>query len=102
MIVFIFKSIYDLIGITENKPAVSRPETEHFNKSEDNASHDSAPEKTGGDALPTEDPAFRTDQIFQKMDIDKNGVISEFEFIMGCLQDKFLYQLLTADYSDNF
>ncbi len=47
-----------------------------------------------------ESPLTRTEQIFQKMDLDKNGVISEYEFITGCLQDKFLYQMLTADYSD--
>jgi Ca2+-binding EF-hand superfamily protein len=49
-----------------------------------------------------ESPKARTEQIFQKMDLDKNGVISESEFINGCLQDKFLYQMLTADYSENF
>lgn len=49
-----------------------------------------------------ENPAVRTEQIFQKMDLDKNGVISETEFINGCLEDKFLYQMLTADYSENF
>ena len=48
-----------------------------------------------------ETPKNRTDQIFEKMDTDKNGVITESEFINGCLQDKFLYQMLTADYSDN-
>lgn len=48
-----------------------------------------------------ESPLTRTEQIFQKMDLDKNGVISEYEFINGCLQDKFLYQMLTADYSEN-
>jgi hypothetical protein len=48
-----------------------------------------------------ESPLTRTEQIFQKMDLDKNGVISEYEFINGCLHDKFLYQMLTADYSEN-
>lgn len=52
--------------------------------------------------MPAESPLIRTEQIFQKMDLDKNGVISEHEFINGCLQDKFLYQMLTADYSDSF
>jgi hypothetical protein len=35
------------------------------------------------------------------MDTDKNGVISEQEFIKGCLEDKFIFQLLTADYSES-
>ena len=47
-------------------------------------------------------PASEWQQIFLKMDLDKNGVISEYEFINGCLQDKFLYQMLTADYSESF
>jgi len=38
----------------------------------------------------------RTEQIFEKMDVDLNGVITEQEFITGCLQDKPLYQMLTA------
>ena len=46
-------------------------------------------------------PSIRTEQIFEKMDLDKNGVITESEFINGCLKDKFLYQMLTADYSEN-
>ena len=41
-------------------------------------------------------PSMRTEQIFQKMDADLNGVITEQEFITGCLQDKLLYQMLTA------
>ncbi len=47
-----------------------------------------------------ETPLVRTEQIFQKMDLDLNGVISESEFITGCLQDKFLYQMLTASNLD--
>lgn len=43
-----------------------------------------------------ETPVVRTEQIFDKMDTDSNGVISEEEFITGCLQDKLLYQMLTA------
>lgn len=54
------------------------------------------------DNLVVENPIVRTEQIFQKMDLDHNGVISESEFINGCLQDKFLYQMLTADYSESF
>ena len=57
---------------------------------------------TTNDNLVVENPIVRTEQIFQKMDLDRNGVISEAEFINGCLQDKFLYQMLTADYSESF
>jgi hypothetical protein len=53
----------------------------------------------GQKGIPNDNIVCRTDQIFSKMDTDKNGVISESEFISGCLQDKFLYQMLTADYS---
>lgn len=47
-----------------------------------------------------ETPGVRTEQIFQKMDLDLNGVITEQEFITGCLQDKLLYQMLTASNQD--
>ncbi len=43
-----------------------------------------------------ESPLSRTEQIFQMMDSDLNGVITEEEFISGCMQDKVLYQILTA------
>ncbi|CAF5211453.1 unnamed protein product, partial [Rotaria magnacalcarata] len=33
-------------------------------------------------------------------DEDKNGVITEEEFIRGCMSDRVLYQMLTADTSD--
>lgn len=69
---FFLKSIYDLIGLDDNLK---------FDK----------------DNNPTfESPLVRTEQIFEKMDIDLNGVITEQEFITGCLQDKPLYQMLTA------
>ena len=47
-----------------------------------------------------ESAVTRTEQIFLRMDVDKNGVITENEFIQGCLQDKFLQQIFTADYSE--
>ncbi len=47
-----------------------------------------------------ESPFARTEQIFQKMDSDLNGVITQEEFITGCLQDKLLYQMLTASNQD--
>ncbi len=56
---------------------------------------------TGKSEVEVESPLVRTEQIFQKMDLDQNGVISEYEFISGCLQDKFLYQMLTASNLDN-
>ena len=54
-----------------------------------------------GQSIPNENTLLRTGQIFDKMDANKDGVISEEEFINGCLQDKFLYQMLTADYSSD-
>lgn len=44
-------------------------------------------------------PETRTDKIFDKMDIDKDGVLTKSEFIEGCMKDQFLYQMLTADAS---
>jgi len=42
-------------------------------------------------------PAKRTQEIFSKMDENKDGVLSKPEFIKGCMSDEFLYQMLTAD-----
>ena len=72
----VLQSIYDLIGLSDK---LNEQAKEH------NIQNDSI-----------EPPMVRTEQIFQKMDLDLNGVISENEFINGCLQDKFLYQMLTA------
>ena len=49
----------------------------------------------------TEDdsPENRTKEIFNKMDINKDNVLSKDEFIKGCMADQFLYQMLTADQS---
>jgi len=75
----------------QNKDSVSSPESVNLDVNS----------KENADGT-VETPQIRTEQIFQKMDLDKNGVITENEFINGCLQDKFLYQMLTADYSENF
>ena len=44
-----------------------------------------------------ETPKKRTEDIFAKMDENKDGVLSKPEFIKGCMSDEFLYQMLTAD-----
>ena len=46
---------------------------------------------------PEDTPDRRTKEIFDKMDENKDGVLSKEEFINGCLSDQFLYQMLTAD-----
>lgn len=48
---------------------------------------------------PEDTPEKRTVEIFEKMDINKDGVLSKDEFIKGCMNDQFLYQMLTADQS---
>ncbi|CAF1239329.1 unnamed protein product, partial [Didymodactylos carnosus] len=74
----IIESIYDLLG-------AGVPQGEKVNQ--------------------TDTPESRTAQIFDVMvgrlkDEDKNGVITEEEFIRGCMADRVLYQMLTADTSD--
>ncbi|UJR21833.1 hypothetical protein I4U23_024907 [Adineta vaga] len=49
---------------------------------------------------PNDTPESRTAQIFAIMDEDNNGVITEEEFIRGCMSDRVLYQMLTADTSE--
>lgn len=44
-------------------------------------------------------PESRTKEIFVKMDENKDGVLTKDEFVKGCMSDKFLYQMLTADQS---
>ena len=46
---------------------------------------------------PDDTPERRTEEIFGKMDENKDGVLSKDEFIRGCMADKFLFQMLTAD-----
>lgn len=104
------KSIYDLIGLNpktnEPLPAVNgstSPSAVNLKVNSPNkTAADDKETPTSSENLVVESPSVRTDQIFQKMDLDRNGVISESEFINGCLQDKFLYQMLTADYSESF
>lgn len=99
----IIQSIYDLIGIN-SKQAESQNGSliNSVNGAEKKTPNGNGHKASNLKDLPAENPVVRTEQIFQKMDLDKNGVISEQEFINGCLQDKFLYQMLTADYSDSF
>lgn len=95
----IIQSIYDLIGINSKKNgSLINSEKDGEKKNPTGNGHKASNLKE----LPAENPVMRTEQIFLKMDLDKNGVISEQEFVNGCLQDKFLYQMLTADYSDSF
>ena len=42
-------------------------------------------------------PQARTDEIFAKMDENKDGVLSRDEFMRGCMADKQLYSMLLAD-----
>ena len=42
-------------------------------------------------------PEKRTTEIFAKMDLNGDGVLSKDEFIRGCMADEFLCQMLTAD-----
>jgi hippocalcin-like protein 1 len=42
-------------------------------------------------------PDKRTREIFAKMDLNGDGVLSKDEFIRGCMADEFLCQMLTAD-----
>jgi len=47
------------------------------------------------DYKPTEDcemPTVRTKEIFERMDVNKDGVLSKDEFIRGCLGDDRLSQ----------
>ncbi len=88
-----FKSIYDLLGLNE------RILNAHQQRIQ--LQQNGADSKTDNIVIP-ESAVARTDQIFSKMDIDSNNVITEAEFISGCLQDKFLYQMLTADYSEGY
>ena len=46
-------------------------------------------------------PAERTEKIFDKMDLNNDGVLTKKEFVEGCMKDQFLYQMLTADACQN-
>ncbi|CAH8585744.1 unnamed protein product [Schistosoma mattheei] len=42
-------------------------------------------------------PEARTDEIFEKMDSNSDGVLTREEFMDGCMADKQLYSMLLAD-----
>jgi hippocalcin-like protein 1 len=42
-------------------------------------------------------PEARTEEIFEKMDENHDGVLSKEEFMRGCMADKQLYSMLLAD-----
>ncbi|BFZ16952.1 hypothetical protein BsWGS_19991 [Bradybaena similaris] len=46
---------------------------------------------------PVESPHERTHKIFTKMDLNNDGVLTKEEFVQGCINDRCLYQMLTAD-----
>jgi len=51
------------------------------------------------DYRPTEDcemPSVRTQEIFNRMDVNRDGVLSKDEFIRGCLGDERLFKLLAC------
>jgi neurocalcin delta len=52
------------------------------------------PDKVG------EAPTIRTQDIFCKMDSNKDGVLSKEEFMQGCLNDETLYRLLACSHDD--
>jgi hypothetical protein len=41
-------------------------------------------------------PSIRTQDIFDKMDTNHDGVLSKDEFVRGCLNDEHLYKLLAC------
>ena len=41
-------------------------------------------------------PHERTRDIFDKMDLNNDGVLSKEEFVKGCLNDETLYKLLAC------
>jgi neurocalcin delta len=43
-----------------------------------------------------DDPLGRTRDIFNKMDVNNDGVLSKEEFINGCLKDETLFNLLAC------
>ena len=42
-------------------------------------------------------PEARTDEIFDKMDENKDNILTRDEFMKGCMADKQLYSMLLAD-----
>lgn len=48
-----------------------------------------------------ESPNSRTRDIFDKMDVNHDGVLSKDEFVRGCLNDERLYSLLACSSGTN-
>ena len=46
-------------------------------------------------------PEVRTRDIFQKMDTNSDGVLSQEEFVRGCMNDETLYKLLACSEDDD-
>ena len=46
-------------------------------------------------------PSDRTREIFKKMDINGDGVLTKEEFIKGCMNDETLYRLLACNSADD-
>lgn len=44
----------------------------------------------------SDEPIARTQDIFDKMDTNHDGVLSKDEFVRGCLNDEKLYKLLAC------
>ena len=51
---------------------------------------------TDQDPNTAESPELRTQDIFQKMDVNSDGVLSKEEFIQGCMNDETLFKLLSC------
>ena len=45
-------------------------------------------------------PVSRTQDIFSKMDVNNDGVLSREEFIQGCMNDETLFRLLACSNTD--
>ena len=56
---------------------------------------DQEPESSSGG------PTDRTRDIFKKMDINNDGVLTKEEFIKGCMNDETLYKLLACNNADD-
>ena len=54
------------------------------------------PDSVVGDA-----PVERTRDIFNKMDLNSDGVLTKDEFIRGCLEDEDLFKLLACSHDES-
>ncbi len=57
---------------------------------------------TDQDPNTAESPLLRTQDIFHKMDINGDGVLSKEEFIQGCMNDETLFKLLSCSSPGGF